>query len=484
MSAPEAIADRRVHPATIPLRFVKDAPRTVLGLPAAFAFISDKGLWTVVAFAAAIAAAAIGWQALVWHRFRYGIGERGMVIESGVLHRTRRLIPFERVQDVDVERGPIARLFGLAKLKIETGGGGNDEGVLDSVRVDEAERIRVALRRGRVLAETPQEADVVQPEPIASVLFDMPLQRVLLTGLFNFSMVYLALVGAVFQMFEPFIGFDFRDVAGWLGLIDDNVRGGRAAVITVAVLVLLLLGVITGVLTTLSRDFGFRLTREGEGLRRVRGLLTRSDVLIPRRRIQLAVLTTGPFKQRFGWAELGVQTLGTTEKKGQPSRQSVAPLARAQEVDEILSALRPMRVAQAGELQRVSSRHWLRRFIVEAWVPLSAIAIGAWFTPLALLGLVLLPFFAIDGLVARRFKLYGRTDDLLFVQSGVLKRRQWIIPTGNIQVLRLTRTWLQRRLGLSSVTFDTAGGSRMQPPRIIDMRDEDARALLASLRGK
>ena len=42
-----------------------------------------------------------------------------------------------------------------------------------------------------------------------------------------------------------------------------------------------------GVVRTVLRDFGFRLDRTGNGLRRRRGLLTKTDVSLPARRIPL-----------------------------------------------------------------------------------------------------------------------------------------------------------------------------------------------------
>ena len=115
------VADRRVHPGTVALRFLKDLPQTLIGLPALFALISDTGWLYVlpVAFLAVLLLIFVQW--LSWRRFAYGVGAREIVIESGILSRNRRSIPFDRVQDVDIERGPLHRLFGLAKVRIETG---------------------------------------------------------------------------------------------------------------------------------------------------------------------------------------------------------------------------------------------------------------------------------------------------------------------------------------------------------------------------
>ena len=480
----DAVANRRVHPATIPLRFLKEAPSTLLGLPAIFAFISDYGIREVLLFAGAAALLGVTFQWLAWRRFRYGIGERDLVIESGILSRTRRSIPFDRIQDVDIERGPLARLFGLAKLRIETGGSGRDEGVLDSVTLAEAERLRDALRAAR-RTEAAVEAGPGEA-PQAALLFAMGVPRVLAAGLFNFSMVYLAGMFALLQAFDRWLPFDIYDPGRWVGLVD-NRFGGRWTVGAIAAVALLalLLGTLTGVARTLARDFGFRLTLEGAGraagFRRERGLFTRSEVMLPKRRIQLALAETGPLKRLLGWHRLACQTLGGG-RPGESGRQSLAPLARRPEIDPILAALDGMRIVEASELTIVSSRHFLRRLATAVLLPAIVIVAVAVATPAVLLALALLPVLAAIAFFERRFHRFGLLDGKLYVQAGLWRQRQWIVPLANIQSLRLTRSWLQRRLDLATLSIDTAGGSALDPPRIVDLREGPARALLQALR--
>ena len=58
---------------------------------------------------------------LYWWRFTR-VGENEIRIDSGIFSRTHRSIPFDRVLDVDIIQGPVARLLGLARVKFETGG--------------------------------------------------------------------------------------------------------------------------------------------------------------------------------------------------------------------------------------------------------------------------------------------------------------------------------------------------------------------------
>ncbi len=80
---------------------------------------------------------------LHWRRFEFRVGANEIRIDSGILSRTHRSIPFDRIQDVDITQGPLARLLGLARVKFETGGSsGEEEGVLQAIRLDRAEDLR------------------------------------------------------------------------------------------------------------------------------------------------------------------------------------------------------------------------------------------------------------------------------------------------------------------------------------------------------
>jgi putative membrane protein len=462
-------ADRHLHPGTIALRFIKEAPQTLVALPAAVAFSSKSGLTNALYLAAALGVVLLAVKWLVWRRFRYGVGAAEIVIESGVLNRNRRIIPFDRVQDVDIERTFLARLLGLAKVRIETGAGGKDEGLLDSVSLAEANRLREAVRASRSDAAVAAPAESAEA-PAARMLFAMDLPRVLLFGAFSFSLVYIAGLFALLQTFDRFLPFDIYDPARWLGLVGDYLpdrwtSGAVAAVLLVAAL----LGSAAGVLRTLARDYGFRLSLEGDRLRREQGLFTRREAVIARRRVQLAQVRSGPLRSLFGWSGLAFQTLGAGADRS--GLQGAAPFATRAEIEAVLAQVPPLRLPPPPELALVSR-------LIPALAAI--LALGAWQRP-ALLLLAALPLLVAAAALERRFHRYGLADDLLVVARGVWRRRLWLVPLRNVQSLSLSRGPIQRRLGLATLAVDTAGASLINAPRIVDLSGEAAEALAAEI---
>ncbi len=92
-------------------------------------------------------------------------------IDSGWLSRTSRAIPFDRVTDVDLEQGPVHRLFGLARVKLETGasaGGKEEEGVLHTISLERAEALREHIRARR---DGPRHSAVAETEAEGTAAF-------------------------------------------------------------------------------------------------------------------------------------------------------------------------------------------------------------------------------------------------------------------------------------------------------------------------
>jgi putative membrane protein len=470
------VADRRLHPASFGIRFIKNVPEFVVGFPAIVGFSSDAGAPLIILLICLGAAAALGAAWLSWRRFRYGVGDRDIVIESGVFQRQRRIIPFDRIQDIDIEQRLLARLFGVVTVRVETGGAGKDEGRLEAVALAEAHRLRDIIRsrgRGNPGESAPAAA---ADEPL---LFAMTLPRLLLAGLFNFSLIFLAAIGVAFQNLQPL--FDARDIDP-LELL--GFAGAAAGQVTIAgslvlLALLLLLGVISGIVRTVLADYGFRLWRSRSGLRRARGLLTRSEIVIPLARIQLALLRSGPVSRLLGWLSLHYQTLSADAAAS--GHQSVAPFARMAEIMPILAETGHSDLPPPEAYVQVSRLSVARRSL-RYLLPLAAatIALAIAFRPGFLL-LALFPLLVGVAVLQWKRHRYAISDRMLFVSQGLLDRRLWIVPFDRAQTISVSRTLFQRVLGLASVTVDTAGAGMLHHPVIVDLDASAAESLGALL---
>jgi len=97
------------------------------------------------------------WAKLTYRFFNYQLAEHAFKKEHGVIWKKYVSIPYERIQNVDIYRGIIARILGLSDLHIQTAGysghhrgrtrGMGAEGYLPGLDKHIAEQLREELVR-------------------------------------------------------------------------------------------------------------------------------------------------------------------------------------------------------------------------------------------------------------------------------------------------------------------------------------------------
>ena len=236
---------------------------------------------------------------VAWRHFRYRLGDSDIRVERGLLSRTARSVPYERIQDVSLEQSLVPRLFGMVEVKFETGAGGKDELKIGYISEAEGAAMRESVR-ARKDGEAPAEATGTMPEAEGRTLFAMDLRRLATFGVFEFSLVVFAVLGGAAQQFDFLLPFDIWNFEAWTRMLagpghwlEELGFAAQAIGATLALATLAIVGLVTGLGRTVLRDYGFRLDETPKGLRRRRGLLTRTDVVMPVHRVQALKVATG-----------------------------------------------------------------------------------------------------------------------------------------------------------------------------------------------
>ncbi len=101
-------------------------------------------------FALGAAVTLVVWGVLWWFHgrmvtaHRYREDEDDFIVASGRWWRSVTVVPYGRIQFVDLDEGPLLRLFGLATLKLKTASASSDAAVT-GVERQEAQLIRQRL---------------------------------------------------------------------------------------------------------------------------------------------------------------------------------------------------------------------------------------------------------------------------------------------------------------------------------------------------
>ena len=357
----------------------------------------------IAAAAVLVAGAVFGFAS--WYRTKFRITATELRIDTGVFNRRSRRVRLDRILEIGVNQPFVARLLGLAELKIETATT-EAEVSLSYLPLGEAHQVRQVLleQRDTVRAREAGEdgapgipAPSAEPVPLVRVPLSWQVKGLLASGeTIGLLVLGVAIAGVLAAGLSlgafgiglaTFGGAAFslvRKLVGWWDW--------RVAVVPTGIQV---------------RHGMFSLTTRTFNVERLQG-----------------VRITEPLLQRpFGLARLELSVAGGMKDSGSGDEGSgialpVAPRDLVWRLAADLIGADPSAVPTTGPPRRAS---WLRPF-------------------------------------GRPWLAFGMDDRLVVSRAGLFARRTDLVPLARVQSLRLTQGPLQRWLRLASVHADSPVG--------------------------
>jgi putative membrane protein len=392
----------------------------------------------------AMAALAGGFR---WSTTRYSLAGETIRLREGMFSVKEVEIPFTRVQAIDVEQGPIQRLFGVHKVQVQTGGGGaGGELVLGAVDEAEVERIRALV--GRRAPAAGQEAPPAPERRLSG-------RRLALAAATSDQLtVLLPVVAAIAQMGQQLFDDPVQGERTLVGALPDGAAGWALVATGLLVLAWLL-----AALGTIIGFGGFAVRREGDELRIRRGLLQRRQVTLRVGRVRAVRVIESPPRQPLGLATLRVEVIGFA--KEQAAAQTLFPLLRREEVEPFLRELLP-ELADGLDGLEPPPRRALRRYALPPLAPTAVAAAALAIAAGSPWPLLLAPLGAAYGALRFRAAGWRLEGGRLAVRSRSLARSTVLAPAAGRESHDLAQTALQRRARLADVAVAFGKGTVAQ----------------------
>jgi putative membrane protein len=464
---------RRLHPAAIAAMAVsalREAALPIVVLLAAA--VAGSGLDTAALRRGALylvigvaASTLLGY--VRWRSTSYWVDEHGVHWQSGVVRRKATTVPLNRIEALDTVAGLVQRLFGVVAVHVQTAGGGaKGEIVLEAVGREEVERLREAVRARR--------PEVGEAAPRGA----LPARRLsrrdgLLAALTAGQLgVILPVLAGATQLLAQMFG-DSRGVEGATRLVPDTVGGWELALggLLAAAWALSVAG-------SLVAFAGFRVARDGDRLRVSRGLLQRSEAVVPVRRVHGVRVVEGLLRRPFGLAALRIEVAGYAAEAS--AARTLFPLLRRAEVEPFLAELLPELADDPRGLAppppRAARRYMLPGALTGAVLGGVACLVFPSIAPWPLLAA---PLLALDGWLDYRAAGWRLRDGRLAISSRTLAWSTLLAPAARLQEHALAQNPLQRRAGLADVAVAVGKGGRA---RVRHLEEPVAGELWARLR--
>ena len=338
---------------------------------------------------------------LSWRFTRYVIDGTELRINSGIVTKASRRIPYERIQSVDIAEPLVARIFGLAELRIEMAGGKNSRTSLRFLKLDDAAALRKVL-----LARTHGQSVAEEvPDEQRSIITVVPPMRIIIGTLLSLDFLFAA-VGAIGLLVA----------ALWFG----NVIALLGGIIPLGSWLVQIVG------QRVVQQWNFTLSRGERGLRIERGLLSRTSQTIPYDRVQGIAIKEPLVWRRLGWQRLEVDVAGYAsqagENEGTNANSTLLPISDAPLAQAVIAELLPGADPAIAPRTYASPRSW-------------------WFAP-----------------VGYRYRWVAANDRTFIASEGWIQRTTSIVPHHKTQSVELSQGPLQRRLGVATVQVHSPKG--------------------------
>ncbi|MBT0993204.1 PH domain-containing protein [Cellulomonas sp. DKR-3] len=438
--------------------------------------LGGKGWLLVLGAVALVALVGFGYSAIAWRMTRYAVTDEAVHLRTGVLFRQQRQARLDRLQAVDVVQPLLARLFGLADLRLEVAGGSGSAVSLAYLREPDAQALRsdlLALAAGlRRPAGAPAPAagapgsvdDGAAPgaagldpqgpgtDPLSAVpgataagpragfeeapereVYAVPMPRLLVSTLRSATVAGLVLlvaafvVGAILARDVGPLFVLFPAALGFVGTLWGRINGGA----------------------------GFRAALSPDGIRLRHGLTEQRAQTVPPGRVQAVRLSQGLWWRGPDWWRIEINVAGYGTGDDAARATVLHPVATRDEAAAALWLVLPDLGVEDP------------RAVVDA--AMSGRDDEGGFTPAPRQARWLDP-------VAWRRQGVRVTRTALVARSGRLVRHVVVVPHERTQSLGLEQGPLQRRLGVASfVVHSTPGPVR---PRVDHLDGLVAAALL------
>ena len=418
--------------------------------------------------AIAFAAINLGGSILTFFRFYFHIEEGAIVIDKGVLRRSKTNIPFERIQTINFKQNILHQFFGVVSIEIDTAGAKKSEMTIDALDKEQAMAFRdFVMKEKAELAEeaTTEATEVPQHEAPSELIMKLSVSDLFKVGV---SQNHLRSMGILFafvfttlnELTDNIEEMVFEELSGY----EEQILNNTWVLIGATMLLVAIIAFLYSLISTVLKNYDLHLSLQKNGLKLVKGLLNREEISINKKKVQVISWSENPIRRMFNMWTLGLEQASSEDASQLKSKIDV-PGAYMQQVEKVITSIFPAEFFRPEE-QHAVSKLLMFRIILFLGVFPALIAGGILFYNFQLQALYVLIWPTLVGVLSNLYykkRSFELNEELLKNNRGTLGHIYELTPIHKIQAVEIRQSWYQRRKALANVKLYTAAGSLSIP---------------------
>ncbi|WP_256814927.1 PH domain-containing protein [Cytobacillus sp. Bac17] len=441
---------RRYHPLLILFGLIQLLRNSAF--IALFLFVMKAGsqsfliVWGRKLFLPFIALAAL-YVLIDWLSNKYEVDDAYIHLSKGIFVRSKRTVPFTKVQNIQRHTSLLHRLFGFTSLTFETGMDGSESAVEFKV---------ISLKEANWLEEmVSAKTEAEMPEESVKTLHFSPGKKDLVKAAFTSLsfFVLLSLIASIYTKVSDFIDLEERGMGFLKGFLDSW------QVQAAAIIFFLIISVLAGFLRTYIKYGKYEIFSDETRIYIRKGFLEETSFSISKDRVQAIEIKQNMMKRLTGVAEVKLVTAGDVaegdEKEGVNSLFPFLPVDRACKIAEeilpayeILQKMHPLPKNALWVSLLKPSLLWILSTAALVYFKPEFLGIEETWLAGSILLFFLIVFVRIAGYTNARYLING---PFIQFKTGIVGTRLFISKRSKVIEAEVTATRWQKLFGLASI---------------------------------
>jgi len=503
------------------------------------AVLITTGISIPIAVASAIGAALVlilVSSILSYLCFRYCSSEDSIAVKSGIIRKSQVDVKWDRVRAVNINRGPLDRLFGLSTVSLDTAGTAEAEVVVPGLPITLAQEFRDRINQ--VPSDEILEEQQIERE-LETVVYQVGFKDLVRAsfcarGTIVMAAVFLAFTFGLFAQWlqwqsenwerdlesrvaatqsdltelgqdlpssdqVPVTGDDLANsplntflgtFSGFLNEIVSNpfdnfvipLFFGMALILLIFLPILLVIFFIHG-LIVMEKYHKLQLTFDGEALNSSHGLITKRRVTVEQQRIQTVTLL---INLRERWSKCG--TLEFTQSESDEMHKLRIPGVRMADSTRLVDIVHDQTVGKtplnpkSKEILKVSNIYFWQLFTIYACLPMLGTTVVFSFLAFNLYYLLTVVTILLVGCILAYFQWskagYSLGENHIVIRSGVVGYKMQLARLEKVQSVQIIQNLIQTATGRSTFRLEFSTASLDIPFVAVDKAKELRRFVL------
>ena len=409
--------------------------------------------WLPIVVILALFIIAVAQAIIKWQTFTYWIEEGELKTEYGLLIKSKRHVPIERIQSLNYHEGIIHRLFKLQQVSVETAGGadGGAEVELSAVTKEVAKLFESninALRKYQNVVDGDVDLDLYDNTIYNITDKDLVLHATTSNG----TGVVLASIGALITQLIQYIPEE--RLSKQFSFLKDFTFIAFTVIMIIAIIAAWGISVAMSYLAY----YNFTLTKSNAQIEITRGLIEKRKVTIPISKIQAVKIIESPIRQVLGYAQVAIEIASGSLTNANERKVMLLPFIKKEKIEAILRLINPNLSATNVEMVKSPKRArplFYRKYV---WIGVPVIAgLAIFASPYFLLLTILLMIVLLLAYYQHKDASFSLDEKQLLLQYRTIDKVFMFVERNKIQAVEFKQTPFQKKRDVYTAVIHVKG---------------------------